>query len=175
MAKKSSKKLDVDNLDDIGDLNDLIELTTEVEEDGNLKTSKKGRTRKAKYVSLYSNFLMKETKHELIGEPVITESGKQQWVKCTRSHHKQLINLDSLNKTPDKSRSVINYSKEEARKYSPKENYEIGEVIFHKVWDDVGIVQKKQTTSSGGNSIIVQFEKNLEKELIENYGGSTKI
>jgi hypothetical protein len=36
------------------------------------------RTRKAKYITLYSNFLMKETKHELIGEPVITEAGKQQ-------------------------------------------------------------------------------------------------
>jgi hypothetical protein len=38
-----------------------------------------------------------------------------------------------LNKAPDKSKSVINYSKEDARKYSPKENYEIGEVIFHRI------------------------------------------
>jgi hypothetical protein len=39
---------------------------------------KVGRTRKAKYITLYSSFLLKETKHELIGEPVVTEAGRQQ-------------------------------------------------------------------------------------------------
>jgi hypothetical protein len=112
---------------------------------------------------------LKETKHELIGEPVVTEAGRQQWARCTRSHHSQLINLDALNKAPDKSKSVINCSKDDARKYSPTENYEIGEVIFHKIWDDIGIVQKKNTTSTGGHAIVVQFEKNLEKILIENF------
>ena len=41
-------------------------------------TKKTARSRKAKYITIYSNFLMKETKHELIGEPVTTEAGKQQ-------------------------------------------------------------------------------------------------
>ena len=131
--------------------------------------AKKVRAKRTKYVTLYSSFLMKETKHELIGEPVITETGKHQWARCTRSHHSQLINLDSMDAENDKSKAVIPFTKDDARKYSPKENYNVGDVIFHKVWDDIGIVQKKDTTSTGGNAIIVQFEKNLEKKLIENF------
>ncbi len=132
-------------------------------------TTKKKRTRRAKYITLYSSFLMKETKHELIGEPVITKDGKQQWARCTRSHHSQLINLDTINSNTDKSKAVIPATKEEAKKYSPKNEYNIGDVIFHSVWEDIGIVREKVTTSTGGNSIIVQFEAKGEKHLIENY------
>ncbi|MCX7735590.1 MAG: hypothetical protein N2319_02650 [Candidatus Kapabacteria bacterium] len=126
------------------------------------------RSRRAKYITLYSPFLMKETKHELIGEPVETEKGRQQWARCTRSHHSQLINLDAIEAEADKSKAVIHISREDARKYSPREEYQIGDVIFHSIWDDVGIVRAKEVTSTGGKSILVQFEKNNEKRLIEN-------
>ena len=143
--------------------------TTEEKEEEKVKTPKRIiRARKAKYVILYSSFLMKETKHELIGEPIHTEKGKQQWARCTKSHHSQLVNLDALESEEDKSKSVIHCTKDETKEYSPKSIYEIGDVIFHKIWDDIGIVQSKNTTSSGGNSIIVQFEKNAKKTLIEN-------
>ncbi len=125
------------------------------------------RSRRAKYITLYSPFLMKETKHELIGEPIETDNGKQQWARCTRSRHSQLINLDAIEAEADRSKAVIHISREDARKYSPKDKYTIGDIIFHKVWDDVGIVRAKEVTSNGGNSIIVQFEKNNEKRLIE--------
>jgi hypothetical protein len=126
------------------------------------------RSRRAKYITLYSPFLMKETKHELIGEPVETEKGRQQWARCTRSRHSQLINLDAIEAEADKSKAVIHISREDARKYSPKDEYQIGDVIFHLIWDDVGIVRAKEVTSTGGKAILVQFEKNNEKRLIEN-------
>lgn len=129
----------------------------------------KRRTRRAKYITLYSPFLMKETKHELIGEPIETEDkGRHQWARCTKSRHSQLVNLDAIEAEQDKSRAVIHISREDARKYSPKEEYKVGDVIHHKVWDDIGIVRAKEVTSNGKTSIIVQFEKNSEKRLIEN-------
>jgi len=128
----------------------------------------KKRTRRAKYLTLYSPFLMKETKHELVGEPIETESGRHQWARCTRSRHSQLVNIDAIEAEIDKSKAVIHISREDARKYNPKEEYSIGDVIFHKVWDDVGIVRAKEVTSNGGKAILVQFEKNSEKRLIEN-------
>ncbi|NLJ15031.1 MAG: hypothetical protein GX372_07265 [Ignavibacteria bacterium] len=134
-----------------------------------VKVSRKRTRRRAKYITLYSSFLMKETKHELIGEPVITENGKQQWARCTRSNHSQLVNLDAINSNTDKSKAVIPATKEEAKKYSPKDEYKIGDIIFHSVWEDIGIVRDKATTSTGGNSIIVQFESKGERHLIENY------
>lgn len=129
----------------------------------------KKRTRRAKYITLYSPFLMKETKHELIGEPIESEKGRHQWARCTRSRHSQLINLDTIEAEVDKSKAVVNVSREDAIPYSPKSEYKIGDVIFHKVWDDIGIVRSKEVTANGGQSIIVQFEKNNEKRLIENY------
>lgn len=129
----------------------------------------KKRTRRAKYITLYSQFLMKETKHELIGEPIESEKGRFQWARCTRSRHSQLVNLDSIEADNDKSKAVVHITREDAIKYSPKESFEIGDVIFHSVWDDVGIVRAKDVTSTGGKSIIVQFEKNNEKRLIENF------
>ena len=126
------------------------------------------RSRRAKYITLYSPFLMRETKHELIGEPIETDKGRQQWARCTRSRHSQLVNLDTIEAEADKSKAVIHISREDARRYSPKEEFQIGDVIFHAIWDDVGIVRSKEVTSTGGKSIVVQFEKNAEKRLIEN-------
>ncbi len=128
----------------------------------------KKRSRRAKYITLYSPFLMRETKHELIGEPIETENGRQQWARCTRSRHSQLINLDAIEAERDKSKAIIHVTPEDARKYSPTEEYSIGDVIYHKIWDDVGIVRAKEVTSTGGKAILVQFEKNSEKRLIEN-------
>jgi len=128
----------------------------------------KKRTRRAKYIVLYNQFLMKETKHELIGEPIETPEGRQQWARCTRSRHSQLVNLDAIESETDKSKAVVHITREDARKYSPREEYRIGDIIFHSVWDDVGIVRAKEVMSNGGNAIIVQFEKNSEKRLIEN-------
>ncbi len=125
------------------------------------------RSRRAKYITLYSPFLMRETKHELIGEPIETEKGRQQWARCTRSRHSQLVNLDTIEAEADKSKAVIHISREDAMRYSPKEEFQIGDVIFHAIWDDVGIVRSKEVTSTGGKSIVVQFEKNNEKRLIE--------
>ncbi len=129
----------------------------------------KKRTRRAKYITLYSPFLMKETKHELIGEPVETDSGRQQWARCTRSRHSQLVNLDAIDAEIDKSKAVVHINKEDALQYAPANEYKVGDVIYHSVWEDVGIVRAKEITSNGGHSILVQFEKNNEKKLIENY------
>ncbi len=110
---------------------------------------------------------MKETKHELIGEPIETETGRHQWARCTKSRHSQLVKLDAM-KWIQINLKLLTYFREDARKISPKDEYNIGDVIFHSVWDDVGIVRSKEVTSNGGHAIIVQFEKNNEKKLIEN-------
>jgi hypothetical protein len=126
------------------------------------------RSRRAKYITLYSPFLMRETKHELIGEPIETETGRHQWARCTRSRHSQLINLDVIEAEADKANAVIHISREDARKYSPKEEYQIGDVIYHAIWEDVGIVRSKEITGNGGRAIVVHFERNNEKRLVEN-------
>ena len=128
----------------------------------------KKRTRRAKYITIYSPFLMKETKHELIGEPIETDHGRIQWAKCTKSRHSQLINLDKIQQEQDKATAVEHFSKEAAKTYDPHEEYEQGDVIFHEKWDDMGVIRSKQITSGGKNSIVVEFKSIGEKTLIEN-------
>ena len=137
------------------------------ETDEKTTTTRKKRTRRAKYITIYSPFLMKETKHELIGEPIETEQGRLQWARCTKSRHSQLVNLDRVQQEQDKAKAIEHFTKEDAKQYSPQEAYEQGDVIYHKVWDDVGVIRSKDVTSSGKNCIIVEFMKCGEKRLIE--------
>lgn len=126
------------------------------------------RAKKVKYLKLYSPFLMRETKHELIGEPMVTETGnRRQWARCTVSRHSQMIDLDALEARQDKSAVIVPISKDDSIPYSPRDEYQVGEIIYHKMWDDIGIITGKDMTSNGAQAIIVQFEKNKEKRLIE--------
>lgn len=131
-------------------------------------TAVKRTKRKAKYIVLYSPFLMKDTKHELIGEPIETEQGRQQWARCSVSHHSQLVNLDALQATAEKAMTQIKLAREDSKEYSPRAEYQVGDVIYHKTWDDVGIVRSKEVMSNGRASLLVHFEKNKDKRLVEN-------
>lgn len=131
-------------------------------------TAVKRTKRKAKYIVLYSPFLMKDTKHELIGEPIETEQGRQQWARCSVSHHSQLVNLDALQASAEKAMTQIKLAREDSKEYSPRAEYQVGDVIYHKTWDDVGIVRSKEVMSNGRASLLVHFEKNKDKRLVEN-------
>ncbi len=131
--------------------------------------ARKKKAKKAKYITIFSPYLMKETKHELVGDPVETPQGRMQWARCIRSRQMQLVNIDIIESDIDKSRAILNVSIEDAKKYDMTKDYEVGDIIYHPVWEDVGIVKAKETTSNGLNAIIVQFQKNDEKRLIEKY------
>lgn len=137
--------------------------------DGEVVEAPKKTKRKAKYIVLYSPFLMRDTKHELIGEPLETDNGRQQWARCSVSHHSQLINLDALAASAEKKVTEIKLAREDSKEYSPKSEYKVGDVIYHKTWDDVGIVRAKEVMSNGRASLLVHFEKNKEKRLVENF------
>jgi len=51
------------------------------------------------------------------------------------------------------------------RDYSISEVYEEGEMIFHKIWDDLGEVIEVGTTEDGVRKIKVHFEKVGVKNL----------
>jgi len=129
---------------------------------------KKRRRRRKKYVMLFSPFLMKETKHELIGDPFEIEGVLHQWARCTKSRHSQLVNLELL-KSKSSQEQLQQYNPADAIKYSPSKEFKIGDVIYHEQWDDIGIVRQKAITSSGGYAIIVEFEKLKTKKLIERF------
>jgi DNA-directed RNA polymerase subunit RPC12/RpoP len=116
---------------------------------------------KAKYVTQVCSSCGKETKMETIGAVVGSEN--KVWYRCTRCHHSIMIETNS-----QKEDNVIKVTRENCIDYSPEKIFEIGNSIYHTDWDDMGRVKSKEKTSSGGNAIWVEFEKNGTKKLIEN-------
>ncbi len=51
--------------------------------------------------------------------------------------------------------------------YAPEKSFQIGQVVYHKVWDDSGEVMKKEISSSGRHFITVEFNRLGQKTLIE--------
>lgn len=130
---------------------------------------KKRKRRARKYITIYSPFLMKETKHELIGEPMETEQGRMQWARCTVSRHAQLINLDAIEHQQERITAGIKIAAEDAKPYDPSGEYAVGDVIYHRALDDYGIVRQKEVATNGMSVLVVLFERNKEKRLIERY------
>ena len=53
----------------------------------------------------------------------------------------------------------------QVRDYSMSESFSVGDMIYHKVWDDTGEVVEVSTTDDGINKIRVAFEKVGDKCL----------
>ena len=117
---------------------------------------------KAKYATRFCISCNKETKMEEIGTMEGVENKK--WYRCTRCRHSSMFDLD-----PNKSDSkVIKFNREECVSYTPERIYTVGECIYHTDWDDMGKIMGKAKTSSGGQAIVVSFEKNGSRKLVEN-------
>ena len=81
-----------------------------------------------------------------------------------RCHHTSLIDVSS--ETAGSGNGKID--EETATPYKPWQTFKIGEAIFHTEWNDVGKVVSKTKTSDGSQSILVSFQKQGQRRLIEN-------
>jgi hypothetical protein len=86
------------------------------------------------------------------------------WFRCTRCHHTTLIEL----KTQTELTAGMKIDATTATPYSPLQSFKVGEAIFHTEWNDVGKVLQKTKTSDGSQAILVSFEKQGQRRLIEN-------
>ncbi len=111
----------------------------------------------------------KQTKMERIGEMPSAANENDQlkiWYRCTRCKHSALITMASQLK--DKGEVPAKIDRSTCVEYSKNKEFSIGQAIYHSDWDDVGTVLKKDKMSNGIHSILVSFEKNGERKLIEN-------
>ena len=116
---------------------------------------------RTKYSERFCGYCNKGTRMELVGE--IEGTVDRAWFRCTRCHHTTLITLQPTtgadNGKLDAATATI---------YQPAQSFKVGEAIFHSEWNDVGKVISKMKTSDGGQAIIVSFEKQGQRRLIEN-------
>lgn len=106
---------------------------------------------------------------ELVGEMPSEEEGtpsRKVWYRCTKCRQAFLFDLDAMAK--EREEALRKVEPKDCTEYSPTKTYSVGEAIFHSEWSDVGKVMAKEKTSSGGQAILVSFEKFGERRLIEN-------
>ena len=102
-----------------------------------------------------------EMPSEVEGEP----TGKV-WYRCGKCRQVFLLDLVALGKQQELEARKIEVK--DCTEYAPTKTYQLGEAIFHSEWSDVGKVKAKERTSSGGQAIVVAFEKLGERRLVEN-------
>jgi len=117
---------------------------------------------RTKYTERFCTYCNKATRMEHVGE--MSGVKEKSWYRCCRCHHTTL--LDNCNGTTSSSGEKIDISK--ATIYTPGQSFKVGESIFHSEWNDVGTVISKMKTSNGGQAILVSFEKQGQRRLIEN-------
>jgi hypothetical protein len=111
----------------------------------------------------------KQTKMERLGEMPSASNENDTlkvWYRCTRCKHSALITIAPPAK--DKGNGEAKIDRSSCVEYAKDKVFEVGQAIYHSEWDDVGTVLKKDKMSNGIHSIVVSFEKNGERKLIEN-------
>ena len=116
------------------------------------------RTKYSMHFCVYCN---KDTRMEMMNEA--HGSADKLWLRCSRCHHMSMM------ETPGKAAGAKGkVDANTATPYNPQESFEIGQSIFHAEWNDVGRVVSKMKTSDGAHAIVVSFEKQGQRRLIEN-------
>ena len=98
---------------------------------------------------------------EFVGE--MNSNPDKVWYRCTRCKHCMLFDL-SQPQTATQSKKL---DLSESTPYSPEKEYTVGDIIYHRDWDDIGRVMSKERASNGWHAIVVKFEKNGERRLVE--------
>ncbi|MDX2129869.1 MAG: hypothetical protein SFU91_12620 [Chloroherpetonaceae bacterium] len=91
---------------------------------------------------------------------------KKYWLKCQVCGQVQLF--EEWRIQVDRSKKLEELKPEDCVAYSPQGIYVVGDAIYHKALDKIGVVTSKQTTASGSHTIMVQFEGIGLKQFLEN-------
>ena len=117
---------------------------------------------RTKYTEFFCGYCNKNTKMEMVGD--VQEAQEKMWLKCTRCHHMSLMDLKA--RVAEQKNGKLDPTS--ATRYTPEQSFTVGQAIFHSEWDDVGKVINKIKTSDGHQAIVVSFEKQGQRRLLEN-------
>ncbi len=94
------------------------------------------------------------------------DAENQYWLKCPNCNQVQLVSEWQIQ--IDRQTKLEELKPDDCAKYFPQGLYAEGDAVFHPTLNDVGIVRTKQSTASGANVIIVEFQNSGKKQLLEN-------
>jgi hypothetical protein len=91
------------------------------------------------------------------------------WVECPSCHEIKPRDLKPPSSPEETKKEDQADSKTEGPKiltYPGTDEFEIGDTVHHRAWDDKGEVLEKRTTKGGHLMIVVEFEKKGRKKLL---------
>ncbi|NIR47216.1 hypothetical protein GWO43_01855 [candidate division KSB1 bacterium] len=93
--------------------------------------------------------------------------------KCLETHSYAVERLRKTGRVLTKSElKKRNEAMSEVAEYTPDKTYWIGQKIHHPDFDEVGEIVKKEETSGKNQMIIVEFENQGTKKLVEGFNVS---
>ncbi len=136
----------------------------------------KSKKERARTISQYCSVCKKA-----FDMPVVEEADNQEviWLKCPgcNGYLPHMLNQDEIGdedegdaeKTAHASEDVAieDLYTENAREYSEAGRYEVGEVIYHRSWNDYGKVVAKETLPGNRSTIVVHFVNQGKIKLLE--------
>ena len=124
---------------------------------------------RTKYSERFCAYCNKTTRMVLVGE--MSNAQDKMWYRCPRCHHMSLLVM----KNSDQPNPGDPIDMKTVTLYNPQLIFKIGEAIFHSDINDVGRVTSKVRMSNGNQAIVVAFEKQGNKTLIENIKTSEEL
>lgn len=98
------------------------------------------------------------------------------WLKCPGCqgflpYMPDDVETKDASKAGDEALALEDLDVENAREYSDKETFEIGEVLHHRSWNDYGKVVSKDALPGNRHTIWVQFLRQGKVQLLEGVPG----
>lgn len=93
--------------------------------------------------------------------------GKIVWLKCPDCSKMIFIKTEDYEDIMQGRAKPKTVEEESYIDYDPVKSFRVGQVVYHKVWDDKGEVLKKEISPSGRHVITVDFNRLGQKTLIE--------
>lgn len=128
------------------------------------KTKKRKPKRRHKYCPICKEVLPMSVLRE--GE----DTSDLWWLVCTECNSKFALTRPQYMKGKRPNISAI--KKDDARRYLTNQIYSVGELIYHRKLDDIGVVVEKAAKPDSVNcsgSVIVSFSEIGQRTLIEGY------
>ena len=113
--------------------------------------------------------------------PVVEEADNHDviWLNCPgcRGYLPHMTNQEEIEDAEENEKeeaqrnsenlAIEDLSKDDAREYRETEQYKVGEIIYHRSWNDYGKVIGKETLSGNRKTIVVQFVNQGKTRLLE--------
>lgn len=94
-------------------------------------------------------------------------NGQIIWLRCTGCDKTTFLSAAVYQQLVSASKAPRVVADGECVNYDPSQKFMIGQVLYHRLWDDSGEVIRKLTTKEGKTTIVVAFSRLGERTLIE--------